>query len=230
MKIFFQYVALLREKPPQEWIFEEQKGIADVNFKFKQKTPASRFTSKTSSVMQKPIPREWLLSGQSKLRKFDPAAIERGIACLRPDNFRLTIVSRDYPGNWDKKEAWYGTEYSSESIPEGFLAEICAAASAATKERFSALHLPHKNQFIPTKLEVEKKEVKEPAPAPRLIRNDEVARTWFKKDDTFWVPKANLVVSCKNPIVYACAENTMKAKLCADLVRDALEEYSTMRN
>ena len=65
VKVFFQYVSLLRENPPQEWIFEEQKGLADVDFKFKQKTPASRFTSKISAVMQTPLPREWLLSGHS---------------------------------------------------------------------------------------------------------------------------------------------------------------------
>ncbi|KAI1854932.1 hypothetical protein JX265_002571 [Neoarthrinium moseri] len=224
VKVFFQYVALLRETPPEEWIFEEQKGMADVDFKFKQKTPASRFTSKIGSVMQKPLPREWLLSGQSRLRKFDPKLIAKGVEHLRPDNFRMTIISQDFPGDWDQKEKWYGTEYKAEKIPDDFLAEISEAAKGAVKD--PALHLPHKNQFIPTKLEVDKKDVKEPATAPRLLRNDDLARTWFKKDDTFWVPKANLIVSCKNPVIYASAENSVKAKLFTDLVRDALEEYS----
>ncbi|ORY69720.1 peptidase M16 inactive domain-containing protein [Pseudomassariella vexata] len=226
IKIFFQYVALLRETPPQEWIFEEQKGMADVDFKFKQKTPASRFTSKISSVMQKPLPREWLLSGQNRLRKFEPELIAKGVECLRPDNFRMTIVSRDFPGGWDQKEKWYGTEYKAEKIPADFLEEISKAANSNAEDRLPALHLPHKNQFIPTKLEVEKKEVKEPAIAPRVLRNDDIARTWYKKDDTFWVPKANLIISCKNPIIFASAENSVKAKLFTDLVRDALEEYS----
>ncbi|KAI0128922.1 peptidase M16 inactive domain-containing protein [Xylariales sp. AK1849] len=226
VKVFFQYVSLLRETPPQEWIFEEQKGMADVDFKFKQKTPASRFTSKISSVMQKPLPREWLLSGQSLLRKFDPKLIAKGVECLRPDNFRMTIVSQDFPGDWDQKEKWYGTEFKIGRIPEDFLAEIFDAAKSKAKDRLSALHLPHKNQFIPTKLEVEKKDIKESLSAPRLLRNDDAARTWFKKDDTFWVPKANLIVSCKNPIIYASAQNSVKAKLFTDLVRDALEEYS----
>lgn len=66
VKVFFQYISLIKETPPQEWIFDEQKGLADVAFKFKQKTPASRFTSKISSVMQTPLPREWLLSGHSR--------------------------------------------------------------------------------------------------------------------------------------------------------------------
>jgi insulysin len=226
VKVFFQYVSLLRQTPPQEWIFNEQKEMADVEFKFKQKTPASRFTSKISSVMQKPLPREWLLSGQSRLRKFDPALIEKGVNLLRPDNMRMTIVSRDAPGELDQKEKWYGTEYRSEKIPEEFLVELSKALNTPPGEQLSALHVPHKNQFIPTKLEVEKKEVEKPATAPRVVRNDELARTWWKKDDTFWVPKASLIVSMKNPIVFASAKNSVKTKIFTDLVRDALEEYS----
>ncbi|KAL2694046.1 hypothetical protein Neosp_000616 [[Neocosmospora] mangrovei] len=226
VKIFFQYITLLRESPPQEWIFQEQKGMADVDFKFKQKTPASRFTSRISSVMQKPLPREWLLSGHSRLRTFEPKQIEDALAMIRPDNFRMVIVSRNYPGNWDQKEKWYGTEYRYEKIPEDLMKEIRQAASVSPSERLSSLHLPHKNQFIPNQLEVEKKEVTEPALNPRVLRNDGIARTWWKKDDTFWVPRANVIVSLKTPLIDSCAENDVKARLFSDLVRDALEEYS----
>ena len=224
--MFFQYIAMLRETPPQEWVFEELKLMADVDFKFKQKTRASGFTSKLSAIMQKPIPREWLLSGHSRVRKFDPGAISRGLDQLRPDNLRLTVVSQSFPGNWNKKEKWYGTDYRYERIPIAFMEEIKIAASSPPGKRLSCLRLPHRNQFIPTKLEVEKKEVAEPTLAPRIVRNDSIARTWFKKDDTFWVPKANLIVCGKNPIIYATAENCVKARLYTDLVRDALEEYS----
>ncbi|KAJ9425219.1 insulysin [Fusarium oxysporum] len=204
VKIFFQYITLLRESPPKEWIFQEQKGMADVDFKFKQKTPASRFTSRISSVMQKPLPREWLLSGHSRLREFAPDEIEKALATIRPDNFRMVIVSRNYPGDWDQKEKWYGTEYRHENIPEDLMEECKKAFAVSPKDRLPALHLPHKNQFIPNKLEVEKKE----------------------KDDTFWVPRANVIVSLKTPLIYASAENNVKARLFSDLVRDALEEYS----
>jgi len=227
VKVVFQYVALLRETEPQQWIFDEQKGMADVDFKFKEKTSSYRFTTKISAIMQRPLPREWLLSGTRRLRKFDPELIKQALGHLRPDNFRLNIVSREVPGKWDKKEKWYGTEYTSEPIPSEFLAEIKQAAAARVAgDRIPKLHLPHKNQFIPTKLEVEKKEVKEPAPAPRILRNDQLVRTWYKKDDAFWVPKANLIVSCKSPIIFPSARNYVMAKMFTDLVRDALEEYS----
>lgn len=200
--------------------------MADVDFKFKQKTPASRFTSRISSVMQKPLPREWLLSGHSRLRSFEPKHIEKALSTIRPDNFRMVLVSRNHPDGFNQKEKWYGTEYRYEKIPDELMSEIQKAASVTPEARLPGLHLPHKNQFIPNQLEVEKKEVDEPALAPRVVRNDAVARTWWKKDDTFWVPRANVIVSLKSPLIYASAENNVKARLFTDLVRDALEEYS----
>lgn len=200
--------------------------MADVDFKFRQKTPASRFTSRISSVMQMPLPREWLLSGSSRLRTFDSKLIEKALSKISPDNFRMTIVSRNFPGNWDKKEKWYGTEHRYEKIPKDFMADVKKAAQTPRDQRLPELHLPHKNNFIPSQLEVEKKEVSQPQLAPRVLRNDAEARTWWKKDDTFWVPRANVIVSLKSPIIYASAENTVKARLFAELVRDALEEYS----
>ncbi|EFY90749.1 a-pheromone processing metallopeptidase Ste23 [Metarhizium acridum CQMa 102] len=224
--VFFQYVAMLRESPPQQWIFEEQKVMAEENFKFTQKTLASKFTSSISSVMQKPLPREWLLSGQKRLRTFDASLITKALEKLCPENMRLVIVSQEYPGDWDKREYWYGTEYRHEKIPPSLMAELQAALKMSKNKRLPELHLPHKNNFIPNKLEVEKKEVSKPALAPRVLRNDQGARTWWKKDDTFWVPKANVFVSLQSPIFHASVGNCVKATLFTQLVEDALEEYS----
>ncbi|KAH0564956.1 hypothetical protein GP486_001650 [Trichoglossum hirsutum] len=226
VKIFFQYLSLIRETPPQEWIFNELKGMAEVDFRFRQKSPPSKFTSKLSSVMQKPYPRDLLLSGSSLVRKFDADAIKRALEFLRPDNFRLAIVSQDFPGGWDKKEKWYGTEYKCEKIPTEFLEEIKRAGESTSKNRLPDLHLPHENEFIPTKLEVEKKEVTEPLKTPSLVRYDEGVRVWWKKDDTFWVPKANVFITLRSPLVNVTPQNTVKAKLYCELVKDALVEYS----
>ena len=226
VQVVFQYISLMRESEPQKWIVDEVKGMAEVDFRFKQKTPASSFTSKLSSVMQKPLPREWLLSGSRLIRKFDPEAIKKALTYLRTDNFRMTIVSRDFPGDWDQKEKWYGTEYKSEPIPDSLRDAAERAGQTTAKDRLADLHLPHKNEFIPTKLSVEKKEVEEPAKAPKLIRNDEGVRTWWKKDDQFWVPKANIYVTLRTPLVSATPANTVKTKLYCELVKDALVEYS----
>lgn len=224
VKIVFQYIGMLKDEPPLEWAFEEMKNIAEVEFRFRQKSPASRFASSTSSTMQKPLPREWLLSAH-KFRKFDAKAIVNAMQFLREDNFRLMIVSQDYPVSHDQKEQWYGTDYKVEKIPEDVIAEIRKTLTSSS-ERSKELHLPHRNEFIPTRLNVEKVEVDEPAKAPKLLRDDERVRLWWKKDDAFWVPKANVNIMLRNPIVYDGPANIVKATLFVNLIRDALQEYS----
>ena len=226
VKVVMQYISLLKESPPQKWIVDEVKGMAEVDFKFKQKSQPSSFTSRYSSVMQKPLPREWILSGQSLIRKFDAQAITKALGYLRPDNYRLTIISQDYPGDWDQKEQWYGTEYKVQKIPSDFEAAIREASKVNAKTRIPELHLPHKNEFIPTKLDVDKKEVRDPLKAPKLIRNDEFARIWWKKDDQFWVPKGSVIVKLRNPIIAATPGTAITARLFCALVKDALIEYS----
>ena len=226
VKTVFQYISMMRENPPLEWMFDEQKNMAEVEFKFKQKSPASRFTSRVSAVMQKPLPRKWLLSGTSKFRRFDPKGIVQAMQFLRDDNFRLMVVSQDYPITLDKKEKWYGTDYHIEKIPTDVSSAIRKALESSSDERPAELHLPHKNEFIPTRLSVEKKEVAEPAKTPKLIRNDDSLRLWWKKDDTFWVPKANVHITLRNPLTYATPANYVKSALLCHLVKDSLTEFS----
>jgi insulysin len=223
--VVFEYIAMIQQREPEQWIFDEMKNLAEVDFRFKQKTPASRFTSRLSSVMQKSLPSEWLLSG-SLLRRFDPELIKKALSYLRADNFRLVIVSQEFPGTWDQKEKWYGTEYKVEKIPQEFLGGLKKALESTEASRVSTVHMPHRNEFVPTRLSVEKKEVAEPAKTPKLIRHDERVRLWFKKDDRFWVPKATVEISLRNPLVWATPANIIKTKLYCELVQDSLDEYS----
>jgi insulysin len=226
VQVIFQYIAMLKESLPQEWIFEELKRMSEVNFRFKQKSPASKTTSGLSSVMQKPYPRDCLLSGPSLIRTFAPDAIKTGLAALNPENFRLTVVSQQFPGDWDKTEKWYGTQYKYEKIPQVFLQRIRSAAKATTNERPKELHLPHKNEFLPSRLDVERKEISEPMKFPKLIRNDDHVRTWYKKDDRFWVPKANLHITLRSPLVGMTPHTGAMAQIYHGLVQDALNEYA----
>ena len=225
VKVVFQYIAMIKEREPEQWIFDEMKNLAEVEFRFKQKSPASRFTSRLSSVMQKPLPRGRLLNG-SIMRNYDPELIKKALSYLRADNFRSTIVAQDYPGDWDSKEKWYGTEYKVEKIPQDYMAEIHEALATTPETRLPDLPMPHKNEFVPTRLSVERKEVQEPAKTPKLIRHDDHVRLWFKKDDRFWVPKATVHVTLRNPLVWATPANLVKSKFYCELVRDALVEYS----
>ena len=226
VEVVFQYISLIKESPPQKWIFDEVKGMSEVDFMYQEKHSASTFVRTMCSTMQKPLPRKWLLSATDLVRKFDAEAISKALGYLRADNYRLTIVSQQYPGDWPSKEKWYGTEYKVERISAGFAAAVKKAEEVTSKNRIAALHLPHKNEFIPSRLTVEKKDIAETLKAPKLIRNDELVRSWWKKDDRFWVPRANIFVTLRNPLAATLPSTSVKTRMFCQLVKDALGEYS----
>lgn len=226
VKVVFQYINIIREAGPQKWIHDEEAQLSEIDFRFQQKSPASRTVSHYSGTMQRPLPRDKLFSGQSLIQKFSPEGIKRGLAHLVPDNFRVVLIAKELPEEPDSKEQWYGTEYKYGKIPSDFLADVKRAAKATAAERPADLYLPAKNEFIPQRLDVEKKEVSEPALAPKLIKHDSNVRTWFKNDDRFWVPKANVQICLRSPLTNLTPLNALLTQLYRELVRDSLDEYS----
>lgn len=75
-----------------------------MKFKFWQKILESRTTSHFSDVMQKSLPRDKLLSGESLLWKFNAEAIKNDLDALKPDNFRLLLTGKDASPDWPLEE------------------------------------------------------------------------------------------------------------------------------
>lgn len=224
LKTTFYYISMLKDEPIHQWIFDEMRKLQEVDFRFREKAPASRTVSHLSGVMQKPYPRSNLLSGQTLLTKFNPEAIKRGLAHLHPENFRFYLVDRKL--ETDSQEQWYATDYKLEKIPTDFMQELKKAYGASKGDRPADLRLPGKNEFVPQRLDVEKKEVATPSQAPKLIRNTEGFRTWFKKDDQFWVPRANVFITIRTPAINVTPFASVSAHMHRELVEDSLTEYA----
>lgn len=59
-----------------------------------------------------------------------------------------------------------------------------------------------------------------------MICHDDSVRVWFKKDDQFWVPKANIKLFLRSPVASVTPMNTIMIRLYVDLVEDSLKEYT----
>ena len=59
------------------------------------------------------------------------------------------------------------------------------------------LYLPGRNEFLPENLNVDKLDVTQPAKRPHLIRENSLSQLWYKKDDQYWVPKAQVCVDIR---------------------------------
>lgn len=82
-----QYLNMLRELRPQEWVFDELKGLSTVQFRFKDKErPQSYVCSLASKLQYYPI--EEVISGDYTFKEWKPELIESILDILTPDNIR----------------------------------------------------------------------------------------------------------------------------------------------
>ncbi|KAI8981618.1 Metalloenzyme, LuxS/M16 peptidase-like protein [Mycotypha africana] len=218
----FEYIEMLKESGVQKWIFDEIKSLAEMGFRFSEKCPPSQYTSFLAQQMQEKFLPQWILSGSCLLRKYNPELIEQHMDLLRPDNFRLTLASQEFPNNLKctKVEKWYSTEYEVLPLSEQLLSRL---SDISINTYFK---LPAINEFIPSKLDVDRLDTKKKKMQPDLLKDTPLTRIWYKKDDTFWVPKTNAWIFFKNPLFYAVPRNAVILELFINLLTDSLSEYS----
>ncbi|PWN91280.1 hypothetical protein FA10DRAFT_249471 [Acaromyces ingoldii] len=226
----FRYIELLKSQQIPEWSFKEVQQLCELAFRFKEKTPPSSYASGLSSQMQLPYPRDWILSGPYLTRDFDLDLIRSTAACLRPENCRVSIAAQQLPDGsqaWDLRERWYGTEYKIGPIPRQVIEDAKRADAAA----FEGMALPKPNDFIPSTFEVQGKPDRaldriKPTKRPMLAHKSDLSMLWHKKDDNFFLPKANVFLLIRSPLIDATPSNAVKCRIFAELVKDALTEYS----
>jgi insulysin len=220
IKIIFQYIGMMQEQPPQEWIVDEMMRISQAQFRFQEKCSPIFTARSLAGVMQKPYHRTRLLSGPAVIRRFDPNLIRESIAYLRADNLRVTIICADLPGGWDRREPWTGAEYKVESLSRDFLDELVELLK--NSKRNAKLHLPRPNAFVPTTVATSQREISLSGVVPRLIKNGANLRIWWKEDNQSWNPRGHIHVYFRTPVTGITARRELATSLFVNLVHDAL--------
>ncbi|KAH9857197.1 insulin-degrading enzyme [Lenzites betulinus] len=231
----FKYISMLRSSPLPAWYQRERSLISATRFRFAEKRRPDDYAVWVSEHMSWPVPRERIISapqlveewdendttggGEREMRAIlDTLTVERSRTVLMTKADEYTRV-RGTALQWEK-EPWYGTPFHVERLSEEFVKK--ASAPNDLKELF----LPGPNEFIPTNLNVEKKEVEQPSKRPFLIRETPLSSLWHKKDDQFWVPKAQVIMDIRSPIHNSSARAFVMTRLFADLVTDSLTEFA----
>ncbi|WVQ66403.1 uncharacterized protein L199_004583 [Kwoniella botswanensis] len=223
--VIFKYISLLRSKPPSEKAFNEIKAIADISFKFAERGKTSSYCASLSGFMQSPVPREKIVSAKWLVEEYKQDELEAALQLLDPRRSTIGITCKELPkdvlennGDFDQKEAIYGTEYKRVKYDQEFLNE------AMSGKVLSELQLPGPNLFIPEKLDVEKFDVAEPANRPVLLKDTPTSKLWYKRDDRFWQPRANLDILLHSPILQTTPRNAVLSRLFCDLFSDSITE------
>ncbi|KAG8188554.1 hypothetical protein JTE90_007162 [Oedothorax gibbosus] len=216
--LLFQYLAMLKEEGPKEWISKECQKLTEMTFRFKDRErPQSYVASLANRLFLYPM--EEVLSGPYLIQDYKPELIKQLLNLLTPENIRIAVVGKKFEDICCETEKWYGTKYKLEPI-EGELLE-----NWKTVKTHPHLKLPAPNDLIPTNFEQVTLDT-EVTKYPVLIKNTPMCRLWFKQDDEFLLPKANLTFSIKSPMAYVDPFHFNLCHIYLQLVTDSLNEYS----
>lgn len=200
----FAYLDMLRSNDIESWIYEEQAKVAELGFRFAEKTSAISVVESLSPELEH-YPAQDLLIAPYLMEEFDEQLIREYLEQLTPDRVVVAISSPGYKGS--KTEKWFNVSYDLE-LGEVEMADIDS----------SALALPAPNPFLPESLELVSGETSQPT----ALIETEAAEIFLGTDIEFGVPRAVTHVSIRNPGGLVELADVAAARLYAALVQDDL--------
>ncbi|WMV45908.1 hypothetical protein MTR67_039293 [Solanum verrucosum] len=120
-----------------------------------------------------------------------------------------------------QQEPWFGSEYVEKDIPSS-LFELWKDPT----EINACLHLPAKNEFVPSDFSIRAGKAKcdSENTRPRSILDEPLMRIWYKLDNTFKLPRANTYFRITLKGGYSNLKNALLTELFIHLLKDELNE------
>ncbi len=206
---------MIRKQGVKQWLFDEQKRLADVSFQFIEKSSPASYARRLAGLMQE-YPAEEVLVAPYLYEKFDADIIDEYLSYLTPDNVLLTLVA---PGQeTDKVSHWYETPYKISAIADDRL-KLWTDGPIDVD-----LAIPAPNEFIPEELAL--KHAEETLTKPIRLEAKNGLEFWFQNDTSFGTPRASLYVSVRSPVANNNAKHAVLTHLYAEHILDVLDEYA----
>ncbi len=204
--LLFQYISILKEKPPEEWLYREQATVANLAFEFQERSAALQYVYGLSPRLQH-YPPEDLISSNYLMKKFDPELITSFLSYLRRDNVLIEIINPD--SQTEKIEEWFEVPYS---INKNHMDE--------SEHSTDQLFLPTKNPFLPENLTMFDEDDQ---PIVQVGSNKNI-RIWADRDLEFATPKSSIFLRLNLPGGLLTAEDRVNSQIYRSIVSDALNE------
>ncbi len=215
VRTIFQYMELIKAEKSLDKYFNEMKKMAEIGFRFKEKEDPIDYARYLAANMQE-VPGNDAVASRWLYEKFRPDLVKELLNYLRVDNLQIVMVNPGVITNI--KERWYGAEYAVKPVSK--TRQKKWTAPGVNKK----LKLPAPNPFIPDNVELKKIEVTEKYPV--LLKDTPAIRIWYKQNDSFMVPKANIQIQMASKLAYETVENAAMTKLFVLLLKDQLNEFS----
>ncbi|KAM1995522.1 hypothetical protein ACFX15_028559 [Malus domestica] len=218
----YQYIKLLHQVSPQEWIFRELQDIGNMDFRFAEEQPQDDYAAELAENLLL-YPAENVIYGDYVYKIWDAELIKYVLGFFTPENMRVDVVSKSSIKSKDFHcEPWFGSHYTEEDISPSLM-----DMWKNPPEIDDSLYLPSKNEFIPSDFSIRSDNLcLDPANIsyPRCIIDEPLIKFWYKLDDSFKLPRANTYFRINLKGGYANLKSCVLTELYILLLKDELNE------
>jgi len=211
----FQAIANLKEQGIPEYLFEERRQMAILNYQHQSRDDAfEAITYYAQGMVDEDIatyPEKTYIP-----TTYDPEFIDNFLATLNAESCICFVIADSAKTGIEPEvlEKWMGAEYTIRKVPKGSLAAWNTAVP------HPEINLPESNPFIPKNVALVEKKGNENFEKPVLIVNDATGKIYFAQDSRYSVPESCSLFSLKSPLFTA----NVKTAVLTDLYLKALSE------
>ncbi len=201
--LLFDYIDLIKSAPPKGWLYEEQARVAELGFRFQEKSNATALVYRLAPRLDEYPPAD-LLVAPYLMEEFDADLITEYMAALTRDNVLVEYYSPKVKGT--EVEPWFSVPYS---LTPGSLSE--------TEVATANFDFPAANPFLPERLSVTPND-----DAQITQQKVDGADLWWDLDTQFGTPRANVYLELTVPGGFVSAEDRAMAQLYRLIVEDSI--------
>ncbi|KAG9445281.1 hypothetical protein H6P81_016621 [Aristolochia fimbriata] len=224
--VVYQYLKLLRQVGPQEWIFKELQDIGNMEFRYAEEQPQDDYAVELAeNLLVYSV--EHVIYGEYVFQVWDPKLVEHILSFFTPENMRVDLISKsfDFQSKGVQNEPWFGTAYIED--------EISTSVSKTWTDPpviYPDLHLPPRNEFIPcdftirTANSMESTLIDANLEHPICLVDEPLVKFWYKPDSTFNVPRSNTYFLINVKDAYGSVKSCVLTELFLNLLKDELND------
>ncbi|OQR74835.1 nardilysin-like [Tropilaelaps mercedesae] len=217
LRIIHQYLHMLRKKGPQKWLWEELQYIAELDFRYQGEEDPADYVCRISKSMQR-FREDHYICGDDLYFEYDPDNIQEIMNLLTPESCNTIFLNHNFQKEASRFvtiEPCMGAAYKVERYPDSWV-ELWADDPAFQKQ----LSIPEPNHFRPTDLSIKQETSYGTEPYPVVILDRPRVRLWYRKDQTFFVPRAFINLHLITMLPYI----TIEGAICVEIMTHALAQ------
>lgn len=226
-ELVFSYIALLRSSGPQDWVFDEQRQLQALDFRFQYDTTTYNLAQDLACNLHY-YPAEAVLAGDHLHYERDPGAAMAVLSELALSRARLWLVARDFEARCTSKEPWYGARFLKLRKVEEAFREPWAAVEAGQWTAMATKHglkLPKPNCFVPRHLGLKLRSLQPHLQRPQELRlKQSWCRAWFRSGGCQQQPKAAASIFFHCPFTARGSREAALTHMFCQCVQEELSE------